>query len=232
MSETRDNSFNQQLFQIVSDLWGNLRQDSGEASAPLPGTAPSAKPAGKAGEASKPKPKQQPKRQPSLEEIWQFTDESVDWTEVLTHPEPTDSASDASLWHLYHGIADRVLHGDTAAYQQALDAARPLDDLLPYAHGFEVRIPDADHVEASCEAEPSLLHPEQEERSRWYLSAIAVRVGRDLLALLPLQEVKVRVCRAGLPLLEVPFTRAQMQKVHFAFVDPIRYVTDCGGVFA
>ena len=222
MSDT-DNSFNQQLFQIVSDLWGNLRQD-GATAAPQESASAERAEETPAGESAR--------QAQILEEIWQLSDESVDWTEVLTHAEPTDSTSDASLWHLYHGIAERVLHGDTQAYQQALDAARPLDDLLLYAHDFEVSIQDADTLTVSCEAMTERWTPGREDRNRWYLAALAVRMGRDLLALLPVQQVEVRVCRAGLPALQVTFTRTQMQKVHFAFVDPVQFVENCGGCFA
>jgi len=58
---------------------------------------------------------------------------------------------------------------------------------------------------------------------------MALRIARDLFAALPVLTVEVRATQAENALLTVSFTRAQMNKVRFAFIDPVAFVKECGG---
>ena len=64
-----------------------------------------------------------------------------------------------------------------------------------------------------------------------YICGMAVRIARDLFAVLPVLAVEVRAIQGDKPLLSVSFTRAQMNKVRFAFIDPVEFVKDCEGQF-
>ena len=56
-----------------------------------------------------------------------------------------------------------------------------------------------------------------------YLCGMALRIARDLFAVLPVLKVEVAT-----DALTVTFTRAQMNKVRFAFIDPVKFVKECG----
>ena len=50
-------------------------------------------------------------------------------------------------------------------------------------------------------------------------------------ALLPVVRVEAEALCDGQPLMQVPFERAELQKVRFAFVEPVDFVVQCGGTF-
>lgn len=70
-----------------------------------------------------------------------------------------------------------------------------------------------------------------EEENHRYLSGVSLRAARDLLALLPVLDVTVAVESYGQQALKVNYTRQEMKKVRFTFVDPIEFCIRCGGVF-
>ena len=53
---------------------------------------------------------------------------------------------------------------------------------------------------------------------------MAVRIARDLFAALPILTVEVAARQENEVLLTASFTRAQMNKVRFAFIDPVEFV--------
>jgi hypothetical protein len=42
--------------------------------------------------------------------------------------------------------------------------------------------------------------------------------------------VEVEATQEENTLLTISFTRAQMNKVRFAFIDPVKFVNECGGI--
>ena len=56
---------------------------------------------------------------------------------------------------------------------------------------------------------------------------MAVRIARDLFAALPILTVEVAAQQENEVLLTASFTRAQMNKVRFAFIDPVEFVRNC-----
>ena len=194
---------------IVTDLYGT----PAPAPAKNAATAPAAAPAAAA--------------LPPFSTLWRTADESIDWTDALASPTPTDGLTPPKTWSRYHALAEGVLHGDVAAYLDALEFANPMADLTPYVAALDVETVSADVVRAIYTARKDLL--QSDERS--YLCGMAVRIARDLFAAIPVTEAEVRAVSAGKTLLSVRFTRAQMNKVRFAFVDPVWFVAECGGVF-
>jgi hypothetical protein len=85
---------------------------------------------------------------------------------------------------------------------------------------------DADVLRASFAVRPDLMDRDADT----YLCGMAVRIARDLFAALPVLTVKVKAVQGDDGLLTVTFTRAQMNKVRFAFIDPVEFVRECGGV--
>ena len=169
--------------------------------------------------ADEPVPAQQPEL-PPFAQLWKTADETIDWTDILVSPTPTDGLTPPDKWALYHRHAEAVLRGDTAAYLAVLQAENPMADLMPYVAALDVATADADCLRATF-APRADLHGEE------YLCGMAVRIARDLFAALPVLSVDVVAQQNDEPLLSASFTRAQMNKVRFAFIDPVEFVENC-----
>lgn len=168
---------------------------------------------------------------PPFETLWKVADETVDWTDALAYDHPVDGLTSATLWAFFHEHAEAVLDGELPAYLDVLRAANPLGDLKPFARSFNVKAVNADRLVVSFDALPGYMEKTPAETRR-YLSGVALRCARDLMALLPVREVLVEARSDGQVLLTVPFTRAELQKVRFSFVDPELFAVQCGGQFA
>ena len=231
------------LYEIVGDLWGTLRTDAAKAAAvpvkpayktsgtvdlPTKGEKPAQDGTPEQEAAEKAAPPKDSK--PPFEEFWKMADETVDWTDALASPMPTDGSVAEEQWQVYHEKAEQVLSGDIRAYTDVMKAARPLDDLKPYTDTFRVQAVDADTLAVTFEALPEQLAGTVAE-ARHYLAGLALRCARDLTALLPVLRVEVTATLAGEELLHVTLTRREMHQVRFAFIDPEQYIRENGGVF-
>jgi len=199
------------LSDIVEDLWGAAAQPEGKPAQP-----------------------QQPVYQstfPPFEQLWKTSDDTVDWTDALAHDKPNDGLTSPHLWSFFHEHAEKVLQGDTSAYVDVLHTANPLGDLAAYAKAFDVETISSDKLAVRFLANPAYLGKEESEVRR-YLCAVALRIARDLMALLPVREVDVQAQHEGTTLLQVDFDRSELQKVRFSFIDPVAFVVGCGATFA
>ena len=165
---------------------------------------------------------------PPFEALWKTADESIDWTEALASPTPTDGLTPPARWTLYHQQADAVLRGDTAAYLTVLQAANPMADLMPFVSALDVSAQSSDELRASFSTRPDLM----EKEPKRYLAGMALRIARDLFAVLPVTRASVTARHGETTPLTVEFTRQELNKVRFAFIDPVEFVTGCGGEFA
>ena len=165
----------------------------------------------------------EPAQQPALppfSQLWKTADETIDWTDILVSPTPTDGLTPPDKWALYHRHAQAVLQGDLAAYLAVLQAENPMADLMPFVSALDVATVDADTLRATFAPRADLQGDE-------YLCGMAVRIARDLFAALPVLTVEVAAQQANEVLLTASFTRAQMNKVRFAFIDPVEFVRNC-----
>lgn len=200
------------LSDIVDDLWGEA--PASPAPQPRPAAAPQPQPAF-----------------PPFEQLWKVADETVDWTDALSHERPVDGLTDPQAWALYHRYAAQVLAGDTDAYLAVIEAMQPLGDLGAYAASFDIAAPTSESLSATVQALPAYLSKSAAESKR-YLAGMAVRVARDLFALLPVTRVDVALMKGAETLLAVDFDKAEMNKVRFAFIDPVAFALACGGTFS
>lgn len=196
------------LSSIVDDLWGETPDPA----------------------APKPRPAAPQPEFPSFTQLWKVADETVDWTDALSRETPPDGLTDPEDWALYHRHAARVLDGDTDAYLAVIEAMQPLGDLSAYAASFDITAPSAETLTAACQALPGYLAKPADEAKR-YLAGMAVRIARDLFALLPVTRVEVAMLQGEKTLLTVPFDKAEMMKVRFAFIDPVDFAVSCGAAF-
>ena len=169
-----------------------------------------------------------PAKQPALppfRQLWKTADETIDWTDILVSPTPTDSLTPPDKWALYHQHAEGVLKGDIGAYLAVLQYENPMADLTAYVSALDVQTVDSATLKATFAVRDDLMT----ENAREYLCGLALRIARDLFAALPVLTVSVTASQADKPLLTVAFTRAQMNKVRFAFIDPVEFVRECKG---
>ena len=157
---------------------------------------------------------------PAFTQLWKTADETIDWTDILISPTPTDGLTPPEKWAFLHQHASGVLKGDVAAYLAVLQQENPMADLMPYVTALDVTCANADTLRVKFSSRSDLYGEE-------YLCGMAVRIARDLFAALPVLQVEV----AAQDALAVTFTRAQMNKVRFAFIDPAEFVKKCGGNF-
>ena len=161
---------------------------------------------------------------PPFTQLWKTADETIDWTDILISPTPTDGLTLPDRWALYHRHAAAVLRGDTGAYLAVLQAANPMEDLMPYVSALDVTTVDADTLQVTFAPRTDLL----DGNADTYLYGMALRIARDLFAALPVLTVKVKAIQGDDALLDDTFTRAQLNKVRFAFIDPVEFVKGNG----
>ena len=166
-----------------------------------------------------PAPAQKPAL-PPFHALWKTADETIDWTDILVSPTPTDGLTPSDKWAVYHQHAEGVLKGDIAAYLAVLQYENPMADLMPYVAALDVTTVDADTLQAT-------FTPRSDLTGDAYLCGTALRIARDLFAALPVLRVEVKAVQGNDDLLTVSFTRAQMNKVRFAFIDPVEFVNSC-----
>ena len=162
-----------------------------------------------------------------IDNLWMTADETIDWTDALAHEYPTDGLTNIRLWSFYHKQAEAVLSGDTKAYAEVLKKANPLGELTTFAEGISMRAPDADRVEAQFNIRKEYLDAE----GKRYLSAMGVRIARDLLACLPVSEVGVKAVQDGRTVMEVTYRREQLMHRNFSFLNPVKLTEECGAGF-
>ena len=164
---------------------------------------------------------------PPFSALWKVADEAIDWTEALISSTPTDGQTAPEKWALYHEQAARVLHGDVPAYLNVLRAANPMGDLMPYVSALDVSAESSESLRAVFTVRDDLMETNPER----YLAGMALRIARDLFAVLPVTSVTVLGRQGKSELLRVEFSRQELNKVRFAFIDPVDFVSQCGGVF-
>ena len=208
------NEFMKRMKAIASDLWG--------------GVMPAVEPA-PAAPAQQPRPAAKEPERPgtALKNLWKTADETIDWTDALSHSTPTDGLTGTKMWAFYHKHAERVLAGDLDAYTEVLQRANPLGELTDYAENISMRAVSEAQLESTfvCKAE------HMEKSRKFYLSAMGLRIARDLLACLPVEKVVVKGEYEGGNVFEVTYLRQQLMHRNFRFVDPVELSKECGAFF-
>ena len=206
------NEFMKRMKAIASDLWGGIAPAEEETSAPA------------AQKAASPEPE---KPKTDIQAIWKTADETIDWTDALAHSTPTDGLTGPRLWSFYHKNASKVLAGDLDTYTEVLQKANPLGELTEYAENITMRAPSPEKLE-SC----FVCKKEHMEKSRkLYLAAMGLRIARDLLACLPVEEITVTGEDNGETVFTATYPRQKLLHRNFVFTDPVALAKECGAEF-
>ena len=207
------NEFMKRMKAIASDLWGGISPPEEET--PKPAVPEQALPP----EAEKPKA--------GIQGIWKTADETIDWTDALAHSTPTDGLTGPRLWTFYHKHAQKVLEGDLDAYTEVLKKANPLGELTEYAEGINMRAPAPERLESCFTCKKEYL----DKNRKLYLAAMGLRIARDLLACLPVEEVRVTGEDEGKAVFTATYTRQQLLHRNFVFTDPVALAKEFGAEF-
>lgn len=164
----------------------------------------------------------------SLKSIHKAADDSIDWNEILALPEPPDPSYNEDMWNYYHSVAGAILEGDIDAYLKVIYEVNPLDDLLDYGSEFCFGTDDAAKMEVEFRVNESALFSIKASASqREYLNILqdfvcstAIRIARDIFALLPVEHAVVHADMGEATILSVSFDRTTMDKIRFGMIDP------------
>lgn len=210
------NEFMKRMKAIASDLWGGMMPVATETPA--------------AGSSVQPKPpvKEPEKPGTDIRNLWKTADESVDWTDALSHSTPADGLTTLKMWTFYHKHAERVLAGDLDAYTEVLQKANPLGELTDFAENISMRALSASRLESTFRCKGEYM----EKNRKLYLAAMGLRIARDLLACLPVEEVTVKAEFGGESVFSATYPRMQLLHRNFMFVDPVELSQECGATFA
>ena len=209
------------LAAIGSDLWGGM------PSAAYQKEEAQDKPAQEKQSQPEPKKKKENPVENAIRSLWKTADETVDWTDALAHSAPADGLTGRRLWGFYHKMAEKVLAGDLGAYTEVLKTSNPLGELTGFAESINMRAPSADRLESTFVCKDEMM----KEDKKLYLSAMGLRIARDLLACLPVNEVRVTAEKDGKEVFSVTYPRQQLLHRNFSFVDPVRLAEECGAKF-
>ena len=148
------------------------------------------------------------------------------------------------------GVAKRILTNDLDAYLEAIDIAKPLDDLLEFGSGFEFFIENNNQIEVDFQVNSKNVVPEEKliltktgklsskkmsksehfDIEQDYVCSCAIRIARDMFALLPINIVIVNAQDIKLDstmgiyneetILSVKFERSKLASLNMDLIDP------------
>lgn len=162
------------------------------------------------------------------------SDEKIDWTEMLIQDTPPETCDNVKFWEYCHNIAYDVLNGNIDTYLQIIQDVGPLEDLLEYGFGFECGTDNPNYMFVEFETKQdeimprksSMKIPEYNNLLQDYVCSCALRVARDIFALLPVSHVIVHALSEGNTVVSVDFERRIFTKLKFQGSDASNLVEE------
>ncbi|WP_312117988.1 DUF4236 domain-containing protein [Brevibacillus reuszeri] len=161
-----------------------------------------------------------------------------------------EDQSDYLAWEEMKEIAESILSGDTDAYLRVIEEMNPLDDLLEFGSGFEFFVSDDPKVmavefdvhsdkvvpkEMKSLTQAGKLSVKEMSKTKYYdleqdyVCSCAIRIARDLFALLPLDDIYVHAMdermntatgrRDKITILSVKFNRSKLNSLNMDTID-------------
>ncbi|WP_298463901.1 DUF4236 domain-containing protein [uncultured Mitsuokella sp.] len=152
--------------------------------------------------------------------IYRTADTPVDWKKMLVTDDPS--------CHYFKQHAEAVLNGDIDAYFTVINDLNPLDDLMQYGSGFECGTDDPRklsihfHVNSDSVLRQARSLPREtyNDLLQDYVCGCAIRIARDMFALLPIRSLIVDAWDHHDEILSVDFGRRPFLQLDFANLDP------------
>jgi len=161
-----------------------------------------------------------------IQNIYGNSDKKIDWRRMLLSDVPFDDYS-MDEWEFYHTRAENVLNGDIDTYFELVSILNPFNDLLEYGSEFELGTDDprmmAVHFKVNSnnviKGAKKLSKEEYNYILQDYVCGAAIRVARDLFALLPLRHILVTAIDQRKNVLSVDFQLDTFQTLDFTALD-------------
>lgn len=155
----------------------------------------------------------------SIESIYRTADAPINWKKMLLSEDPQDQ--------YFHERAERVLEGDIDTYFEVINDVNPLNDLIQYGSNFECGTDDprmlAIHFAVNSGTvlgEARRLPKNQyNDLLQDYVCGCAIRIARDMFALLPVRHIVIDAYDNGTDILSVDFKRKPFEALDFATLD-------------
>ena len=163
-----------------------------------------------------------------IEGIYETADAAIDWRKILVE----DYDADIPHWDYLRARAERVLNGDLETYFEIISDMNPVDDLLRFGSEFECGTEDPRMLSVHFKVNSSqvlrdiehLPKTDYNELLQDYVCGCAIRVARDLFALLPFRRIIIDAENSGDDILSVEFTRDKMEGIDYSNVDASDFV--------
>lgn len=152
-----------------------------------------------------------------IKQIYLYEDAPIDWTELIAGATADDVFMEAAIYDYCVKMAPDILSGNVNAYLEVIENIQPVDDLALYSGDFEFGTDNPTYIEVEFAVKPERVFRDgtANEKVEEFISAVTVRVARDLFALLPVTKVLVHVEIAGNTVLSVIFDRSKLRSVNF-----------------
>lgn len=158
-----------------------------------------------------------------IQQVYRCADTPVDWRKILI----SDSNPGIEQWDYFKARAEDVLNGNLDTYFEIISDINPVDDLLQYGSEFECGTDDPRMltVEFQVNSDSVLRDALSLNRHTYYdllqdyVCGCAIRVARDMFALLPLRHIIINALDHGVPILSVDFDRKRLDQIVFTEAD-------------
>lgn len=155
----------------------------------------------------------------AIQTIYKEADTPIDWQEMLLTTLPDNQ--------YFHDKAEDILDGDIDTYFQVINDLNPMADLMEYGSEFECGTDDPRMLsvhflvnsDAVLKDAKKLPANQYHDLLQDYVCGCAIRIARDMFALLPLRSVIVDARDKNKEILSVEFTRREFLKLDFAHID-------------
>ena len=152
-----------------------------------------------------------------IKRLYMYSDAPIEWTEIIAGASADELFMDPATHSYCLQMAPRILSGDADAYLEVIERMRPVDDLALYSGDFEFGTDSSSYIEVEfCMHPESVLHNGTSDiLLEEFISAVAVRVARDLMALIPVSKVLIHIEIKGNTILSVIFKRGELSIKNF-----------------
>lgn len=155
----------------------------------------------------------------TIQNIYKEADTPINWQEMLLSTLPDNQ--------YFHDKAENILDGDIDTYFKVINDLNPMADLMEYGSEFECGTDDPRMLsvhflvnsDAVLKDAKKLPITQYNDLLQDYVCGCAIRIARDIFALLPLRSVIVDARDKNKEILSVEFTRKEFQKMDFAHID-------------
>ena len=156
-------------------------------------------------------------------QIYKYSDYPIDWIDIANSETSEELDMPELMWQYCKENAESILDGNIDKYLDVIETLRPVDDLLLYAGDFEFGTDKSNSMTVEYTAKIDNYQPDQMEE---LINSVAIRVARDIMALLPVIKVEVIVVNEfEQKLLEVTFNKRSLRKINFHALTAIEIVS-------